>query len=160
MITTILSDFSRVILNPRNISYKGTINNLHKELLGKQDDYSFFDHFEFNDEVLNLYKTLRKKYSVNVFTSGTIQNRSEIRKVIDPIFENVFTAKDYNLDKKQPESYLFIAKKLGKRPQEILFIDDQIDNINAAKKAGLNTILFTDYKNLVLALKKYFRHGI
>ncbi|MDO8609023.1 MAG: HAD-IA family hydrolase [bacterium] len=152
MITTILSDFSRVILNPKDKNYKGTLNGLNKELSEKNTNYIFFDYFEFNDEILNLYCKLKTKYSVNVFTTGTIQNKSEVRKVIDPIFEQIFTAKDFSLDKKQPEAYLFIAKKLNKKPNEILFIDDQEENIVAAQKAGWNTLLYVDFQKTVTSL--------
>ena len=82
MITTILSDFSRVILNPKDKNYKGTLNGLNKELLEKEVKYLFFNYFEFNKEILNLYIQLKEKYSINVFTTGTIQNRLEIRQIM------------------------------------------------------------------------------
>jgi len=153
MITTILSDFLRVILNPKDKKFQGTLNGLNKELSEKNMNYSFFDHFEFNEEILSLYIQLRLKYSLNIFTTGTIQNKPEVRKIIDPIFEHIYTAKDFGLDKKQSAAYLLIAKKLNKKPGEILFIDDQIDNIEAAKKAGLNTIQYLKFKKLVRELK-------
>lgn len=154
MITTILSDFSRVILIPKDKNYTGTLNGLHKELSEKEKNYPFFNHFEFNDEILNLYQQLRTKYSINVFTTGTIQNRPEVREIIDPIFEHIYTAKDFDLDKKQPEAYLYIADILNKKPNEILFIDDQIVNIEAAKKAGLNTIVYSDFQKTVKKLQE------
>lgn len=146
MITTILSDFSRVILNPKDKSYEGTLNGLHKILSEKNKDYSFFEYFEFNDEILNLYRKLKPKYSMNVFTTGTIQNRPEVRRVIDLIFDNIYAAKDFNLDKKQSNSYVFIAGKLNKKPVEIIFIDDELKNINAAHEAGLYVIHYTNFE--------------
>ena len=154
MITTILSDFSRVILNPKDKNYKGTLNGLHKTLSEKNMNYSFFDYFEFNDEMLNLYRELRIKYSVSVFTTGTIQNRPEVRQIIDPIFDHIYTAKDYGLDKKQSDAYLFIANKLNKKTNEILFVDDQASNIEGARKAGLNTLLYTTFQETVYKLKE------
>lgn len=159
MITTILSDFSRVILNPKDKNYTGTLNELHKDLSEKNIDYSFFNYFEFNDEILNLYRQLKAKYSINVFTTGTIQNRPEIKQVIDPIFEHIYSAKDYGLDKKKPEAYLYIAKKLNNKPNEIIFIDDQLVNIFAAKKAGLHTINYLNFKEMVIILKKYLNNN-
>jgi len=154
MITTILSDFSRVVLIPKNNKYSGTLNELHKNLSVKSMNYSFFDYFEFNDEILNLYSHLKTKYSINIFTTGTIQNRPEVRQIIDPIFEHIYTAKDYGLDKKQSDAYLFISNKLNRKPSEIIFIDDQTDNIAAAKRAGLHTIHYLDFKKTVSMLKK------
>lgn len=154
MITTILSDFSRVILNPKDKNYRGTLNGLHKELSEKNNNYAFFDYFEFNEEILNVYRQLKTKYSVNVFTTGTIQNRAEVRQVIDPIFDNIYTAKDFGIDKKHPEAYLFIAHKLNKKPNEIIFIDDKQVNIDVANQAGLNTILYTDFQSTLNLLKE------
>lgn len=154
MVTTILSDFSRVILNPKDKSYEGTLNGLHKELSAKNENYLFFNYFKFNEEILNLYRQLKTTYSVNVFTTGMIQNRPEVRQIINPIFDNIYTAKDFSLDKKQPEAYLFIANKLNIKPSEILFIDDQRVNIDAAKQAGLNTILYKDFRTFMLELYK------
>lgn len=154
MITAILSDFSRVILYPKDRNYQGTLNGLHKKLSKENENYAFFDYFELNNEILNLYKKLKSKYSINVFTTGTIQNRKEVRQIIDPIFDNIFTAKDFNLDKKQSESYLFIANKLNKQPNDILFIDDQEENIKAAEKAELKTLLYTGPHEIVTHLQK------
>ena len=155
MITTILSDFARVILNPKDKNYTGTLNELHKNLSIKNMNYSFFDYFEFNNEILNLYRQLKTKYSVNIFTTGTIQNRSEVRQIINPIFDHIYSAKDYGLNKKQSDAYLFIANKLNKKPNEIIFIDDQVNNITAAKKAGLYTINYLNFQETVSLLKKY-----
>lgn len=148
MITTILSDFSRVILNPKDKNYRGTLNGLHKELLEENIEYSFFDYFEFNRDILNLYMQLKSKYSVNIFTTGTIQNRIEVKKEIDQIFEKIFAAGELGLSKKDPDAYLFIANKLKKKPEEIVFIDDQKENIDSAKNAGLETILYLDFDEL------------
>ena len=120
MITMILSDFSRVILNPRDKNYKGTLNGLYKELQQKKQSFNFYDYFEFNDELLQFYESLKNKIPVNVFTTGTIQNAKEIKQRIDKIFENIFTAADYNLDKIKVDAYKFIANKLNTDPYQIL----------------------------------------
>lgn len=154
MITTILSDFSRVILNPKDKNYKGTLNGFYKELKQKDSTFNFNDYFEFNDDILNLYESLKNKYSVNVFTTGTIQNDPEVRKRIDSIFDNVITAADHGLDKHIPDSYTYIANKLGKDPQQIIYIDDQLENIDAAKKSGMETLHYEEYQKLLNQLNK------
>src|SRR3989338_2698464 len=150
MITTILSDFSRVILFPKDKNYQGTLNGLYGEALENNQPFNFFDCFEFNEGILNLYISLKKKYSINIFTSGIIQKAKEVDERIKPIFDNIFTAADFGLSKKQPEAYLFIANKLNKDPEEIIYIDDKLDNCKVAEKAGMKTIhyeKFTKFKN-------------
>lgn len=154
MITTILSDFSRVILSPKDKKYKGDLNPLHKDLSNKYGNYQFTDYFIFNKEILNFYKSLKDKYSVNLFTAlGSLQNKPEIISIISPIFENIFIAENLNLNKKQSASYIFIANKLKKKPEEILFIDDRIENIKAATVAGLQTIYYINYQNFLKQIK-------
>ena len=157
MITTILSDFSRVILNPKDRNYKGTLNGLFKELKEKNTPFHFFDYFQFNDEVLGLYTQLKPKYSLNIFTSGSIQNTIEVRKKLNGIFENIFSAEEFGLDKKNPEAYQFIATKLEKLPNEILFIDDQQENINAATITGMKTLLYYDFSSLRQKFPSYLK---
>ncbi len=143
MITTILSDFSRVILNPKDSTYPGSLNGLYKELIARGKEFNFDDYYVFNDELLEIYEELKQKYSMNIFTSGSIQkNSSEVRARIDPIFENIFTAQDYELNKEDPHAYLFIAEKLGVKPEEILYIDDLRENVDAAAKANLVAMQF------------------
>ena len=89
MISTIISDFSRVILDVKNKEYKGSLNSLYKDLLSHNRKFDFFDYFELNNDILNLLTTLRNKYSINVFTTGTIQRAPEISEIIKPIFDNV-----------------------------------------------------------------------
>ena len=150
MITTILSDFSRVILFPKDKNYKGTLNGLYGEALENKQPFNFFDFFEFNEEILSLYVSLKDKYSLNIFTSGIIQKAKEVERKIKPIFDNIYTASDFGLSKKQQDAYLFIANKLRKNPTEIVYIDDKLDNCKVAEKAGMKTIhyeKFTKFKN-------------
>jgi len=152
MVTTILSDFSGVILMPKERFYTGTLNALDKDLSAKNPAYFFSDYFEFNTELLDLYRQLKPKYSMNIFTTGTIQNRPEVRQIIDPIFENIFSANEYGLSKKDPTAYLFIAGKLNKKPNEIVYIDDQESNTQAAQQAGLQVINYIDFQQTELQL--------
>jgi len=155
MVTTILSDFSGVILRSKERNYSGTLNARNKELSAKNPAYSFSDYFEFNTELLDLYRRLKPKYFLNIFTTGTIQNRPEVKKIIGPIFENVFSANEYGLNKKDPAAYLFIAGKLNKKPAEIIYIDDQESNTLAAQKAGLKVIYYIGFQETIKQLKSY-----
>jgi putative hydrolase of the HAD superfamily len=44
--------------------------------------------------------------------------------------------------------YEYTLEKLGARAEDALFIDDKLANIDAAKKLGLKTVLFTTIENL------------
>lgn len=145
MITTILSDFANVILHFKKPTFLGSLNGFYRELLNSGKPFNFFDYYEFDKELLDYYKELSDKYSMNIFTTSHIQNDPKSMAVIDELFTHIFSAQDFGLDKTKASAYLYVAEKLGKEPGEILFIDDQQKNVDAAHEAGMKTI---KYKNL------------
>lgn len=148
MIKAILSDFSRVIVNVKDKNYKGSLNNLYRELAQKSD-FSFDDYYEFNDELLSYFQKIKKLYSLNIFTSGSIQkDSSAIKARISPLFDTIFSSIDIGFAKTDPRGYFYLAKKLSLKSEEILFIDDQRVNIEAAKTAGLKTLLYESNETL------------
>ncbi len=50
--------------------------------------------------------------------------------------------------KPDPDIFLALLRKLDVKPEECLFIDDYIKNIEAANNLGMKTIQFTSAKNL------------
>lgn len=152
MITTLIFDFSRVLLFPKDPSYKDELNVLHKSL-AREIHYSFLDHFELNEPLLKYLDSIKEKKQLYIFTSGSIQNAPEIRPRIDSIFRQVFSAEEIGHKKKEPEAYNVIMTAIGKKPEEILFIDDSVDNLVAAKIAHLNTLHYQDFEKFRQAVQ-------
>ena len=153
MITTLLFDFSRVLLFPKDKSYRGELNPLHAEL-SKNPNYKFLDYFELNAELLRFLKGIKDRSELYIFTSGTIQDAPEIQPTLRDIFVRVYSAERIGLSKKDPDSYSFIANDLGINAGEILFIDDTAANIKAARAAGLETLLFVSTQETIDEIKE------
>jgi len=153
MIKAIISDFSRVILFPKDTNYLGGLNNLHKEL-SQKPDYKALDHFNLNIELLDFYKSLQDKTLFHIFTTDSIQDSHEFQQYLQPIFSKVLSAKKMNVDKKDPGSYKSVATQLKLKPNEILYIDDTPDNVQAARAAGFNTVIYTDNTTLFRSVKE------
>ena len=62
---------------------------------------------------------------------------------------------DSGLKKPDLRSYMSIIKKLKIKSQESIFIDDKKENLNAAKKLGMKTILFKNNRQFFSDLKKF-----
>ncbi len=152
MAKILLFDFSRVLLHPKDPDYSGSLNDLYHSLLAKES-YDFFAYFALNTELLDFLRTIKTKFSLYILTSEIIQNAPEIRGILDEILDDVFSAKNLGLSKKDPQIYRLIAEKLQKNPNEITFIDDTIENIYPAKEAGLQTISYTSNKQLIKELQ-------
>ena len=148
MIKTVLFDFSHVVLLPNDRNCKGGLNELYKEK-SKLAGFRFEDYFKLNTQLLNFLDTIKEKYELCVFTYGTIQEAAEVASTINKLFSRIFSEAYTGYSKENPQSYLDIAKELGKKPQEILFTDDKPKNVLAAKQAGLITIHFRSTKQFI-----------
>lgn len=152
MITTLLFDFSRVLLHPKDKTYTEGLNKLYKTKRHELD-FSFFNFFELNEELLTYLENIKHTVSLNIFTTEDIQNAPEVKKRIRKLFVNVFSAKQLGISKKEATSYLSIAASLHAAPEEILFIDDTQENLLYAAKAGLQTFHYQTNSELIKKLQ-------
>ncbi len=58
------------------------------------------------------------------------------------LFDPVLLSYEIGYEKPQREAFTFLLDKLRLSPSEVVFIDDQIDNIEAAKALGIDAIHF------------------
>lgn len=153
MIKAIIFDFSRVVLHPKDKSYKNGLNELHSKLK-VNPDYSLSNHFELNKELLDYLSKLKNHYPLYIFTKDYIQEEPELKPHLDKIFIQVFSAHKLGLSKEDTNTFKKLANEIKTKPEEILFIDDLAKNVKAAKKAGLKGIQFLSSEQLFKELAK------
>lgn len=61
--------------------------------------------------------------------------------------ENIFASGKIKLSKPYPQAYEHVIETMKVQPEDCIFIDDQIKNIEAARAVGMHAIHLTDYKN-------------
>lgn len=71
----------------------------------------------------------------------------------DEFDELIFSYK-VNLRKPDPRIYQLALDKLGVKAQDAFYVDDLMENVEAAKGLGMHGILFTSANELKEALKK------
>ena len=147
MAPVLIFDFSRVVVFPKDKTYTGKLNPLHDQL-SKQPGYSFFDHFELNLPLLGLLAGLKGRYHICLYTTGHIQNIREVQERLDEVFDKVYSVEQMPLAKDNTESYRYVARGLQRPPEEILYIDDTAANIEIARKAGMNVLVYKDNDQL------------
>ncbi len=64
------------------------------------------------------------------------------------IFERKFFSFDLDGIKEHPETFIKLLERLGRRPQECLFIDDMEHNCATARSLGIDAIRFTSAEDL------------
>jgi glucose-1-phosphatase len=98
---------------------------------------------EVNSEVELCLQQLKGKLSVVAFT-----NTNEIHCLIWPKryaevlrnFDHVFASSKLGIRKPDGEAFMYVLKQFGKKPEETIFFDDFLPNIEAAKKLGIQTV--------------------
>lgn len=78
-----------------------------------------------------------------VFSSGSVQAQKLLFGHSDagdlaPLFSGYFDTRTGA--KRDPEAYWTIAKAIGADPEEILFLSDTREELDAAREAGMNTV--------------------
>ena len=149
-----LFDFSRVILFPKDPNYSDSLNALYKDHKD-EENFDFFKYFRLNDELVIYLNSIKDTNDLYMFTSDIIQDAPELQPTVDSLFKKVFSASKMGTNKALPEAYTMIVKDLGVDVKELVYIDDSLVNIEAAKNAGLQTIQYTNNEKLLSKLTEY-----
>lgn len=121
----------------------------------KNGPYSVFEHFRFDHELLKLVATLKGKVKLYLFTNGILHEVPEIRKELDSVFDHLYTTKDVGYKKDSPKAFTKLAEILQVTPEEILFFDDTLENIEAARGAGVTAHQYLSVDALRATLGTY-----
>jgi len=110
-----------------------------------------------DEEIKNLVSTLRQ----NGVQCYLATNQEEYREKyleneleLNSIFDGFFVSARLGYLKNDPRFFEEAIENLGFEKQEILFIDHDKENIDAAKAAGLSTYIFHDLEDCKTFLKK------
>jgi HAD superfamily hydrolase (TIGR01509 family) len=153
--TTIMSDFARVII----FSQEKNISSLSSLFSNREN--TFESKYTFNDELLDFYKNMKEKHSLNlyVFTSsskdmmreGIVQNKLKF-------FDEIITSSMLfqNPSKSTTKAYELLLKKINKSAEECIFVDDDMDRINAADESGITSIQHISNDKTKSKIKNYF----
>jgi HAD superfamily hydrolase (TIGR01509 family) len=113
---------------------------------------------DINSDTIKLIKGLHKlDYRLAILSNMTIDTLVYLKKAawIKYFSVRVFSCEE-KTSKPDEKIYRSILSRLGEEPEKSLFIDDSRDNISAAKKVGLNTILYENHRQLINELKESY----
>lgn len=124
-----------------------------------EDSMSYLD---LRPKMVDLVKKIKKGgYKVpllsNVLRKMALYNRTKGRY---RLFRPLFLSYRIGTRKPFPKIFKHALKKLRVKPEECLFIDDQISYLEGAKPLGIKTILFKNHSQLVRDLKRFDVRGV
>ena len=69
------------------------------------------------------------------------------------IFDRVFTSGYAGMRKPDSRFYRFVLEEIAFGPEELVFVDDRIENVLAARSLGVSSILFDNDANVIRRLR-------
>ena len=149
-------------INVGNFSFKDVIKYLSKQKSKKKismiiKDYkkSYTNHQRVNKKLLKLIKKLGNKYNLFCLT-----NTNDVHLEINhkngnfSYFKKVYASCELKIAKPDERIFKIILKDSKLKPENTVFIDNELENIKSAKRLRINTIFFKNNTQLIKDLKK------
>jgi epoxide hydrolase-like predicted phosphatase len=95
-------------------------------------------------ELVNYIRRLRTRYQTAIISNATdilMHNLENVYEITDA-FDLVIGSATEGIMKPSSEIYELTLARLGRQPDEAVFIDDFIENVSAAREIGMHTIHF------------------
>ena len=144
-IISIFNDYESKYKWYERIHNNGKLNTTYEEFINEFTyNYNKIDKYE---EVVNYIYTLKDKTNLVLFSELIFACFSALENTINlNIFDKIFLSYEEGYVKSNIEAFINVEKKLNIKAKNILFIDNNENNINNAKKRGWNTCLAFGYE--------------
>jgi len=113
------------------------------------EDFTYFTK-GFYDGVEELIRKLSEKYSIATLSNTNEAHWDKLCRVdnFDKLITNNFLSFKIGYMKPDKEIYLKVLEKLNCDPDKIIFFDDSINNVEAARKVGMHSRLVNGFADL------------
>ena len=112
---------------------------------------------DLDENILSLVSRLRKNgYNVVCLTNA----ESDVVPIVRAsglynYFERAYISTEIGMAKPSSEIYLTVFEDLDCKPEEVLFIDDKLENVTAARRLGTNIVHYRPHMDLERELAAY-----
>ena len=107
----------------------------------------------------NIFKRIKEKNNnikIIIATNHVSFVRKFITKTLDiDYLDDILISAEIHKIKPNPDFYNYILNKFNLKPEELLFLDDNIENIDGAQKLGINTIKVNKETDLYKEIIKF-----
>ncbi|MEX0909957.1 MAG: HAD family phosphatase [Candidatus Paceibacterota bacterium] len=110
-----------------------------------------------NNELVDWIRNHKAEYSFSVLSnnSAVLNDLLKEKFHIYDDFDHIFNSAEIGLVKPNPEIFRFVLDKLKVPTAQCLFIDDRLDNVEAARSVGLRAVQFISNEQFFGDLKEY-----
>jgi len=119
------------------------------------DEFWGGDHLD--KKLVEFIKGLRGAYTTALLSNAWDDLRPLLINFwkIDGIFDHIFISGELKMAKPDPKIYQHVINELQQDPSEMIFVDDFIENIEAARAEGLHAIHFRSLEQALIELSEY-----
>jgi len=116
----------------------------------------FFAGDKLDMDLVNFIRTLRQDYCTVVLSNYMAVLRGRITEEwqIDDAFHHLIISAEVGMMKPDPGIYQLALETVGCAPEEAVFIDDFIENVEGARDVGVHGILFTHPQQAMTSLNE------
>jgi len=106
--------------------------------------------------MMKIVRNLQSKGYVTALLSNTIRYHADLHRSRGDFdqFHPIILSCEVSMRKPESRIYRLACRKMGKRPEECVFIDDKAELLPPAKELGVNVILFETPGKLMKALAR------
>lgn len=118
--------------------------------------HQFFAGDVVDKEMVKEIGTLRPQYVTAVLSNAWDDLRGFLEDTwhIDDAFDEIFISAEMGVMKPDPKIYQMVLEALDLKPEETVFVDDFLHNIEAARKLGMHGIHFQSKAQAMGELRK------
>jgi glucose-1-phosphatase len=109
-----------------------------------------------NTALMNRVKELKAEYKIGLLSNMGYDTLKDVfsERQQQEMFDDVLISSEVGLIKPSQDLYELALERLGVAPDEAIFIDDRLPNIEGAQQLGMKTILFTTNKQFEQNLER------
>jgi len=106
----------------------------------------FFAGDRLDEELVETLRDLHKRYQTALLSNAWDDLRDHLQDTwhIADAFDQIIISSEVTYTKPDPRIYWLALDRLGVSPEQALFIDDFIENIESAQRIGMQVIHFVD----------------
>ena len=120
----------------------------------------FFAGDRLDHELVDTIRKLRPRYRTALLSNAWDNLRAMLEgewRIADA-FDEVFISAEMGIAKPDSEIYLRVLERLELQPPQAVFVDDFIENVEAARQAGLHAIHFRTQSQALAELFELLNH--
>ncbi|KAK7183120.1 hypothetical protein DPSP01_010905 [Paraphaeosphaeria sporulosa] len=98
-------------------------------------------------ELVSFIKDLRRQRPIKVYAMSNIakEDFATLGDKIDlELFDDIFTSGEHGRRKPELDFYREVLMEIDLRAEEVLFVDDRVENVRAARNIGIRGLVFDD----------------